>query len=139
MSTRPPEPSPPAETTAEPATGDHPPRPAPEARHPWPGQHFPLGAHWDGEGTNFAIFSANAERVDLVLVNHDGSTRAVYELTDHTDLTWHGYLPRVGPGTLYGYRIHGPYDPASGRRFNPNKLLIDPYARALTGTVQWGP
>ena len=109
------------------------------ARHPWPGEHFPLGAHWDGKGTNFALFSANAERVELVLANPDGSPRAVYELTDRTDLTWHGYLPGVGPGTLYGYRVDGPYEPAAGRRFNPGKLLIDPYARALTGAVDVGP
>ncbi|HAW11535.1 MAG TPA: glycogen debranching enzyme, partial [Chloroflexi bacterium] len=81
------------------------------ARHPWPGEHFPLGAHWDGEGTNFAVFSANAERVELVLANPDGNPRAIYELADQTDLTWHGYLPGVGPGTLYGYRVHGPYEP----------------------------
>ncbi len=112
---------------------------APAAREAWPGQHYPLGAHWDGRGTNFALFSANAERVELVLVNLDGSTRDVCELTDRTDLTWHGYLPGVGPGTVYGYRVHGPYDPAAGRRFNPGKLLIDPYARALTGQVSWGP
>ena len=127
----------PSTPVREPAGGEAPSRPAP--RHPWPGQHFPLGAHWDGEGTNFALFSANAQRVELVLVNHDGSTRAVYELVDRTDLAWHGYLPGIGPGTLYGYRVHGPYDPASGARFNPNKLLIDPYARALTGSIRWGP
>jgi isoamylase len=115
------------------------PRPAAPVRHAWPGEHFPLGAHWDGEGTNFAVFSANAEAVELVLVNHDGSSRATYELVDRTDLTWHGYLPGVGPGTLYGFRVHGPYQPAAGKRFNPLKLLIDPYARALTGRVDWGP
>ncbi|MGA8014613.1 MAG: glycogen debranching protein GlgX [Candidatus Dormiibacterota bacterium] len=115
------------------------PRTAPAVRHAWPGQHFPLGAHWDGEGTNFALFSANADGVELVLVNHDGSARATYELVDRTDLTWHGYLPDVGPGTLYGFRVRGPYDPASGKRFNSHKLLVDPYARALTGSVMWGP
>ncbi len=115
------------------------PRSAPERGLAWPGQHFPLGAHWDGEGTNFALFSANAEGVELVLVNPDGSPRAVHELVDRTDLTWHGYLPDVGPGTLYGYRVHGAYDPAAGKRFNANKLLIDPYARALTGVVTWNP
>jgi isoamylase len=114
------------------------PRSAHTLRHAWPGRHFPLGAHWDGEGTNFALFSANAEAVELVLVNHDGSTRSAYELIDRTDLTWHGYLPGVGPGTLYGYRVHGPYDPGAGKRFNARKLLIDPYARALTGAVRWG-
>ncbi len=129
--------SPPAALEGASTPAPSPPHPAP--RHPWPGEHFPLGAHWDGEGTNFALFSANAERVELVLANHDGSPRAVYELTDQTDLTWHGYLPGVGPGTLYGYRVYGPYQPAAGRRFNAGKLLIDPYARALTGTVDWGP
>ncbi|HXZ99629.1 MAG TPA: glycogen debranching protein GlgX [Candidatus Binatia bacterium] len=115
------------------------PRQAAAVHQTWPGEHFPLGAHWDGEGTNFAVFSANGESVELVLVNHDGSTRTSYELTDRTDLTWHGYLPGVGPGTLYAYRVHGPYDPASGKRFNERKLLLDPYARALTGSVAWGP
>jgi isoamylase len=115
------------------------PRPAPTVHRAWPGQHFPLGAHWDGEGTNFALFSANAESVELVLVHPDGSVRASHELVDRTDLTWHGYLPGVGPGTLYGYRVHGPYEPAAGKRFNARKLLLDPYARALTGQVRWGP
>ncbi|MGI8847733.1 MAG: glycogen debranching protein GlgX [Candidatus Dormibacteria bacterium] len=105
----------------------------------WPGQHFPLGAHWDGEGTNFALFSANAERVELVLANSDGSTWAIHDLIDRTDLTFHGYLRGVGPGTLYGFRIHGDYNPGRGHRFNENKLLVDPYARALSGAVQWGP
>lgn len=105
----------------------------------WPGRHLPLGARWNGRGTNFSLFSANAESVELVLANRDGSTRASYELVDRTDLTWHGFLPDVGPGTLYGYRIRGPYAPAEGKRFNPSKLLIDPYARALTGSVRWGP
>ena len=129
----------PAVPEADRAPAEPPPQPAAAAREAWPGHHYPLGAHWDGRGTNFALFSANAERVELVLVNLDGSTRDVYELTDRTDLTWHGYLPGVGPGTVYGYRVHGPYEPAAGRRFNSRKLLIDPYARALTGQVSWGP
>ncbi len=110
---------------------------APE--RPWPGDPFPLGAQWDGQGTNFSLFSANAEAVELVVANPDGSSRATYQLVDRTDLTWHGYLPDIGPGNLYGYRVHGEYAPAAGRRFNPRKLLIDPYARALTGSVRWGP
>jgi glycogen operon protein len=113
--------------------------PAPNRGHAWPGHHYPLGAHWDGEGTNFALFSANAEGVELVLVNPDGSPRAVHDLVDRTDLTWHGYLPDVGPGTLYGYRVHGAYNAAAGKRFNAKKLLVDPYARALTGSVSWSP
>ena len=105
----------------------------------WPGRHLPLGARWNGGGTNFSLFSANAESVELVLANPDGSTRAAYEMVDRTDLTWHGFVPDAGPGTLYGYRVHGPYAPADGKRFNPSKLLLDPYARALTGSVRWGP
>ena len=106
---------------------------------PWPGKHLPLGAHWNGRGTNFSLFSRNAEGVELILANPDGSTRATYELVDRTDLTWHGSLPDVGPGTLYGYRVHGPYAPADGKRFNASKLLIDPYALALTGRIAWNP
>lgn len=135
-----PEPGPATAATPPPSpAGPAPSAAAPVAGHPWPGQHFPLGAHWDGNGTNFALFSANAERVELVLVNPDGSTREIYELSDRTDLTWHGYLLGVGPGTRYGYRVHGPYEPAAGRRFNPRKLLLDPYARALTGAIEWMP
>ena len=116
-------------------------RPAARARRrrPWPGDPYPLGARWDGTGTNFSLFSANAEAVELVIPGGDGRPPATYELAERTDLTWHGYLPDVGPGTLYGYRVHGPYAPAEGKRFNARKLLIDPYARALTGAVRWGP
>jgi isoamylase len=97
-----------------------------------------LGANWDGAGTNFAIFSAHAESVELCLF--DIETKKEIErirLPEYTNEIWHGYLPGVGPGTLYGYRVHGPYDPANGHRFNANKLLIDPYARELVGEVQW--
>ncbi len=115
-------------------------RGAPDSRaRAWPGRHVPLGAEWDGHGTNFALFSANAESVELIVANPDGTTAAAYELVERTGLTWHGYVPDVGPGALYGYRVHGPYAPAQGKRFNARKLLIDPYARALTGTVRWGP
>src|SRR4051812_47121486 len=103
----------------------------------WPGKPFPLGPTWDGNGTNFAIFSENAERVELCLFDeHDTETRI--ELTEREAFNWHCYLPGVGPGQRYGYRVHGPYDPASGKRFNPAKLLIDPYAKAIEGGVDWG-
>jgi glycogen operon protein len=104
----------------------------------WPGRNFPLGATWDGEGTNFSIFSASAEWVELVLIDEDGGTQS-YELAEKTDLTWHGYVFGVGPGQLYGFRVHGPYQPENGLRHNPNKLLVDPYARAISGDVKWGP
>ncbi|HVA30184.1 MAG TPA: glycogen debranching protein GlgX [Gaiellaceae bacterium] len=102
----------------------------------WPGQPFPLGPTWDGEGTNFALFSENAERVELCLFDaYDHETRI--ELVERTAFNWHCYLLGVGPGQRYGYRVHGPYDPATGHRFNPHKLLIDPYAKAIEGPVQW--
>ena len=104
----------------------------------WPGRNFPLGATWDGEGTNFSLFSASAEWVELVLFDENGVSQS-YELAEKTDLTWHGYVYGIGPGQLYGYRVHGPYNPAQGLRHNPNKLLVDPYARAISGVVTWGP
>ena len=102
----------------------------------WPGRPFPLGATWDGEGTNFALFSENADSVDLCLFDHSGREER-YQLTERTAFNWHAYLPSVGPGQLYGYRVHGPYDPGRGHRFNPSKLLIDPYAKAIDGPVRW--
>jgi isoamylase len=102
----------------------------------WPGQPFPLGAQWDGQGTNFSLFSEHAERVDLCLFDEQG-TETRYELTERTALNWHCYLPGIGPGQRYGYRVHGPCAPEQGHRFNPNKLLIDPYAKAIDGDVQW--
>jgi glycogen operon protein len=96
------------------------------------GYPYPLGAHPDAGGTNFALFSEVAERVDLVLVDDDGSHRTV-PLTEVDGFVWHGYLPGIGPGQRYGYRVHGPWDPAAGHRCNPNKLLLDPYARAVDG------
>ncbi|RSS08236.1 glycogen debranching protein GlgX [Streptomyces sp. WAC00469] len=98
----------------------------------WSGYPYPLGAHPDAGGTNFALFSEVAERVDLVLVDDDGTHRTV-PLTEVDGFVWHGYLPGVGPGQRYGYRVHGPWDPAAGHRCNPNKLLLDPYARAVDG------
>ena len=96
----------------------------------WPGRPFPLGAHWDGEGTNFALFSQSAEGVDLCLIADDGAEHRV-QLEESTYHVWHGFLPQVGPGQRYGYRVHGPFDPAQGQRFDPTQLLIDPYAQAI--------
>jgi isoamylase len=102
----------------------------------WPGRPFPLGAEWDGSGTNFSVFSEHAERVELCLFDAgDAETRV--EMTERTALNWHCYLPGVGPGQRYGFRVHGPYEPGQGHRFNPAKLLIDPYAKAIDGVVQW--
>jgi isoamylase len=101
------------------------------------GLPFPLGAHWDGKGTNFALFSANATKVEVCLFDGDKERRI--ELPEYTNEVFHGYIPDVGPGTFYGYRVHGPYDPANGHRFNPNKLLLDPYARAHAGHLEWNP
>jgi isoamylase len=102
----------------------------------WPGQTFPLGASWDGGGTNFSIFTEHAERVELCLFNGDDEEQRV-DVTERTAHTWHCYLPGVGPGQRYGYRVHGPYDPESGHRFNPSKLLLDPYAKSIDGPVRW--
>src|SRR5438270_746515 len=102
----------------------------------WPGRPFPLGPTWDGHGTNFALFTENAERVELCLFDENGYETRV-ELRDYTSHNWHCYIPGVGPGQRYGYRVHGPYDPPSGHRFNPNKLLIDPYAKSIEGPVLW--
>ena len=105
----------------------------------WPGQPYPLGATWTGLGVNFAIFSAHATRVELCLFDSPDATApsACVPLPEHTDMVWHGYLPDVRPGQLYGYRVHGPYDPAAGHRFNPHKVLFDPYARAVGRSVRW--
>ncbi|MDL5352690.1 glycogen debranching protein GlgX [Microbacterium sp. zg-YB36] len=103
----------------------------------WPGSAYPLGATFDGNGTNFAIFSEGAERVELCLFGDRGKETRV-ELVDVDAFVWHAYLPTVQPGQRYGYRVHGEYDPSSGKRFNPNKLLLDPYAKAVDGEVTWG-
>ncbi len=100
-----------------------------------PGHPDPLGAHWDGSGVNFALFSAHATAVELCLYDNRGRCQARLELPEHTDGVWHGYLPGAAPGQRYGYRVHGPYAPDQGHRFNPHKLLLDPYARAFDGPV----
>ena len=103
----------------------------------WPGKPYPLGATWDGAGVNFALYSQNASAVELCIFDDDGEEINRIRFTEHTDLTWHLYLPEARPGLRYGYRVYGPYDPPSGHRFNPNKLLLDPYARAIDGTIRW--
>jgi len=102
------------------------------------GLPYPLGATWDGRGVNFALFSANAEKVELCVFDARGRREvARVALPEYTDEVWHGYLPDARPGLLYGYRVYGPYDPARGHRFNHHKLLLDPYAKALSGTLRW--
>ena len=103
-----------------------------------PGSPFPLGATWDGHGTNFAIFSANAEKIELCLFDRSGR-RELERITlpEVTDDVWHVYLPEVVPGKLYGYRVYGPYEPERGHRFNHHKLLLDPYAKRLAGGCVW--
>ncbi|VVM05565.1 isoamylase [Methylacidimicrobium cyclopophantes] len=113
------------------------------SKNPYPleeGLPHPLGATWDGRGTNFALFSAYATKVEVCLFDHSGKTEtARIALPEYTDQIFHGYLPEVGPGTFYGYRVHGPYEPEAGHRFNPHKLLLDPYARAHAGELIWNP
>ena len=104
------------------------------------GKPFPLGATWDGLGVNFAIFSAHATKIELCLFDESGTTELErLELPEYTDEVWHGYLPGARPGTVYAYRVYGPYEPDAGHRFNPNKLVLDPYAKQLVGELTWGP
>ena len=104
----------------------------------WPGTAYPLGATFDGGGTNFALFSEVAERVDLCLVDPDG-TEVRIEVREVDAHVWHCYLPHVQPGQRYGYRVHGPYEPEKGLRCNPAKLLLDPYAKATDREIDWHP
>ena len=105
----------------------------------WPGRPYPLGATWDGTGVNFALFSQHATQAELCLFRDEGDTTesVKIQLTERTDQVWHCYLPDARPGQYYGYRVHGPYAPELGHRFNPSKLLIDPYAKAITGSIKW--
>ena len=105
----------------------------------WPGQPYPLGASYDGVGTNFALFSEVAERVELCLFDDAGGTEERLEVTEADGYVWHCFLSGVGPGQRYGYRVHGPHFPDAGVRCNDTKLLLDPYARALDGQVRWDP
>ena len=104
----------------------------------WPGRPYPRGATWDGEGVNFALFSEHADKVELCLFDPSGR-RELQRITlpERTNHIWHGYLPEARPGLLYGYRVHGPYEPARGHRFNPHKLLLEPYAKDIAGTLRW--
>ncbi|HNY64076.1 MAG TPA: glycogen debranching protein GlgX [Deltaproteobacteria bacterium] len=104
----------------------------------WPGTPYPLGASFDGYGTNFSVFSEIAQRVELCLFNHAGRESRI-DMPEVTAYCWHIYLPGVGPGQRYGFRVHGPWDPAAGNRCNPAKLLLDPYARAIQGGITWDP
>jgi isoamylase len=101
----------------------------------WPGKAYPLGATYDGSGTNFAVFSEAAEKVELCLYDNGTETRVALPEVD--GFVWHGFIPNIEPGQRYGYRVYGPYDPAAGQRCNPNKLLIDPYAKAIDGHFEW--
>ena len=104
------------------------------------GSPNPCGATWDGLGVNFALFSAHATKVELCLFDDTGARELErIELPEYSNEVWHGYLPDARPGTTYGYRVHGPYEPEAGHRFNPNKLVLDPYAKAHVGTLKWDP
>src|SRR5919109_4498380 len=103
----------------------------------WPGNPHPLGANWDGSGVNFALFSENATGVELCLFDAKNRDTTRIAVKEQTNQVWHVYLPEARPGQLYGYRVHGPYDPEAGHRFNPAKLLLDPYAKAITAAIEW--
>jgi glycogen operon protein len=100
------------------------------------GKPYPLGATWDGQGVNFALYAENAESVELCLFDAEAENQEAkrIRISEKSHSVWHIYLTGTGPGQLYGYRVHGPYEPANGLRFNPNKLLMDPYAKAFAGT-----
>ncbi|HEX6319823.1 MAG TPA: glycogen debranching enzyme GlgX, partial [Burkholderiales bacterium] len=102
------------------------------------GLPWPRGATWDGKGVNFALFSANATKVEVCLFENQTEKERI-ELPEFRDETWHGYVPDLRPGQVYGYRVYGPYAPEEGHRFNPNKLVLDPYARAHIGELKWDP
>jgi glycogen operon protein len=117
-----------------------PPARAPRPRRIWPGAPYPLGATWDGIGVNFALFSATATTVELCLFDSaDAPCESQrFVLPEQTDMVWHGYLPDIRPSQLYGYRVHGPYEPLAGHRSNPHKVLLDPYAKAVGRPARWG-
>jgi isoamylase len=103
----------------------------------WPGRSYPLGPTWDGAGVNFAIFSEHAAKIELCLFDANGTETQRIVLPEQTDQVWHAYLPDIQPDQLYGYRVHGPYDPGQGHRFNPNKIVLDPYAKAIGRPLIW--
>lgn len=104
----------------------------------WPGHWYPLGATWDGAGTNFSVFSQHAERFELCLFDDAGRETRI-TLPEITAGCWHAYLPGIGAGQRYAYRVHGPFAPEEGHRFNPNKLLLDPYAKSIEGEIEYNP
>lgn len=112
-----------------------------EGMRVWPGKPYPLGTTWDGMGVNFALFSEHAESVELCLLDSVNADRESHRivLPEYTDHVWHGYLPDARPGQIYGYRVSGPYLPKAGQRFNPNKMLLDPYAKAVIRPIHWCP
>src|ERR1700735_3148792 len=105
----------------------------------WPGRPYPRGATWDGLGVNFALFSEHATKVELCLFDSIDSVKesSRIELPECNAFVWHGFVKDIKPGQLYGYRVHGPYEPEKGLRFNPNKVLTDPYARCIARSVHW--
>jgi isoamylase len=107
----------------------------------WPGRPYPLGSEWDGRGVNFSLYSENAAQVELCLFDKADATKEERRIVmrEHTDMVWHVYLPDIRPGQLYGYRVYGTYDPLTGHRFNPNKILLDPYAKAIGRLPKWSP
>ncbi len=128
-------------STQAPATGSapEPVGPADRKLRIWPGKPYPLGATWDGRGTNFALYALNATGVELCLFDSADDAREAVRvpMNERTDDAWHVYMPEIRPGQIYGYRVHGPYEPANGHRFNPNKVLLDPYAKAIARGVKW--
>src|SRR4051794_29934333 len=105
----------------------------------WPGKSYPLGATWDGAGVNFALFCEHGKKVELCLFDSAAAEREKERivLREYNDQVWHAYLPDVLPGQLYGYRVHGPYEPEKGHRFNPAKVLLDPYAKSIARDLRW--
>src|ERR1700728_4138315 len=116
---------------ASPETG------SPTLRTVWPGNAYPLGASYDGAGTNFSLFSEIAERVDLCLIDERGDETRI-PLDEGRGYVWHAYLPNISPGQCYGFRVHGPFDPAAGHRCDPSKLLLDPYGKSFDGDFTFG-
>ena len=102
----------------------------------WPGEPYPLGANYNGQGVNFSLFSENATAVELCLFDDSGAETRI-KINERTHNSWHVFIPGIKPGQLYGYRVYGPYEPENGHRFNPNKVLLDPYAKAINGTIEW--
>src|SRR4051812_20578176 len=107
----------------------------------WPGRSYPLGATWDGRGVNFALFSECSTKAELCLFDSVSDAKETHRipLPERTNRVWHGYFPDIRPGQVYAYRVHGPFEPKAGHRFNPNKLLLDPYAKAIGRGLTWDP